>query len=139
MSAARRLVPDFRLPPWKPLGHTPIRALHPRTQLPIYIGHYNLYLNEATGDHGRDVMIIGFAHPHLIGWEKKILVSPTKISTLHYVAMYQDGRWYINRIKANSDNFRIDFNQHNQPINIHVVFTLEIGNEITFTFPYLII
>jgi hypothetical protein len=132
-------VPDFRLPPWKVLGQTPIKTPHPHTQLPIYIGHYNIYLNEMTGDHGRDIMVVGFQHPHLIGWEKKMQVSQTRISTLHYAAMYKNGRWDIYRVKANSEKFRVEFGQHGRPLNVHIAFTLEIGNEIIFTFPYLII
>lgn len=139
MASARRLVPDFRMPPWKVLGQAPIRVPHPHTQLPIYAGHYNIYLNETTGDHGRDIMILGFHYPHLMGWEKRIPVSQTKISTLHYAAMYRDGKWNVYRVKANSEKFEIEFGQHNRPLNIHVVFTLEIGEEITFSFPYLVI
>jgi len=134
-----RLIPDFRMLPWKYIAQAPIKTAHPRTQLPMYLGHYNVYLNEKTGDHGRDIMIIGFRHPYLIGWEKKIQVSPTNIKTLHYAAIYNDGKWNISRVKANSEKFEIEFNHLNQPINIHVKFILEIGEEITYSFPYLII
>lgn len=132
------LVPDFRIFPWRLYDRVINKIEHPQKPgVAVWVCHYDIYLNERTGEIGHQIRIASYQTASFTCWEKKIIINDRE-KKLYYIGIYQNGKWEVYRVENNLGKFKIGFAESGKVQNISVSFRLLIDEEITFTFAYLL-
>jgi hypothetical protein len=134
----RSVVPDFRILPWRFYDRVVYKISHPaKPGTDVWVCHYDIYLNERTGELGHQTIIASYRTASFTCWEKKIIIDDRE-KKLCYVGIYRNGKWEVYRVENNLGKFKVDCAENGKLNNISVSFRLLIDEEITFTFAYLI-